>query len=98
MRRRAVAIGFLCLCLVGLAWYGMRSSPHIDGSIERVDIPQLYITSTADPNTVRVILLDEQTEILGKASRVQHLKAGQVVRIELVPRTNLNLAQTIEVK
>lgn len=98
-RRRFIALCFLGLCLIGLFYYGTREHQTIDGRIERIDIPQLYIVSIDEQEMVHVhiVLIDANTRVTGEIISVQELKSGQTVQVKLVANTNINRADTIHV-
>ncbi|MCT4786222.1 hypothetical protein ACFQO8_00215 [Exiguobacterium aestuarii] len=98
--RLTFALIFLCLFLIVVYWMGTWNDNVVEGQIERVDIPQLLIESTesSEEVTLRVILINDQTEVTGVVNSVQGLQSGQFVIIEVIPtESNLNIARTIEV-
>ncbi|WP_214792429.1 MULTISPECIES: hypothetical protein [unclassified Exiguobacterium] len=98
--RLTFALIFLCLFLIVVYWMGTWNDNVVEGQIERVDIPQLLIESTesSEEVTLRVILINDQTEVTGVVNSVQGLQSGQFVIIEVIPtESKLNIARTIEV-
>ncbi|MDA5561160.1 hypothetical protein PJK55_10480 [Exiguobacterium sp. MMG028] len=98
--RLTFALVFLGLFLIVMYWMSTWNDNVVEGQIERVDIPQLLIESTesSEEVTLRVILINDQTEVTGIANSVQGLQSGQLVTIEVIPtESNLNIARTIEV-
>lgn len=98
--RLTFALIFLGLFLVAVYWMSTWNDNLVEGQIERVDIPQILIESTesSEEVTLRVILINDQTEVTGIVNSVQGLQSGQLVTIEIIPRdSNLNIARTIEV-
>ena len=98
--RLTFALIFLGLFLVAVYWMSTWNDNMVEGQIERVDIPQLLIESTesSEEVTLRVILINDQTEVIGVVNSVQGLQSGQFVTIEVIPTdSNLNIARTIEV-
>ncbi|ACQ70484.1 MULTISPECIES: hypothetical protein [Exiguobacterium] len=98
--RLTFALIFLGLFLVAVYWMSTWNDNMVEGQIERVDIPQILIESTesSEEVTLRVILINDQTEVTGIVNSVQGLQSGQLVTIEVIPTdSNLNIARTIEV-
>ena len=98
--RLTFALAFLGLFLIAMYWMSTWNDNVVEGQIERVDIPQLLIESTesSEEVTLRVILINDQTEVTGIVNSVQGLQSGQLVTIEVIPtESNLNIARTIEV-
>ena len=98
--RLTFALAFLGLFLIVMYWMSTWNDNVVEGQIERVDIPQLLIESTdsSEEVTLRVILINDQTEVTGIVNSVQGLQSGQLVTIEVIPtESNLNIARTIEV-
>ncbi|MEJ6529693.1 MULTISPECIES: hypothetical protein [unclassified Exiguobacterium] len=98
--RLTFALVFLGLFLIVMYWMSTWNDNVVEGQIERVDIPQLLIESTesSEEVTLRVILINDQTEVTGIVNSVQGLQSGQLVTIEVIPtESNLNIARTIEV-
>ncbi|MCA0981586.1 MULTISPECIES: hypothetical protein [Exiguobacterium] len=98
--RLTFALVFLGLFLIVMYWMSTWNDNVVEGQIERVDIPQLLIESTesSEEVTLRVILINDQTEVTGIINSVQGLQSGQLVTIEVIPtESNLNIARTIEV-
>lgn len=98
--RLTFALVFLGLFLILMYWMSTWNDNVVEGQIERVDIPQLLIESTdsSEEVTLRVILINDQTEVTGIVNSVQGLQSGQLVTIEVIPtESNLNIARTIEV-
>ena len=98
--RLTFALVFLGLFLIVMYWMSTWNDNVVEGQIERVDIPQLLIESTesSEEVTLRVILINDQTEVTGIVNSVQGLQSGQLVTIEVIPtKSNLNIARTIEV-
>ncbi|WP_214816180.1 hypothetical protein [Exiguobacterium sp. s59] len=98
--RLTFALIFLGLFLIVMYWMSTWNDNVVEGQIERVDIPQLLIESTesSEEVTLRVILINDQTEVTGIVNSVQGLQSGQLVTIEVIPtESNLNIARTIEV-
>lgn len=98
--RLTFALIFLGLFLIVMYWMSTWNDNVVEGQIERVDIPQLLIESTesSEEVTLRVILINDQTEVTGIVNSVQGLQSGQLVTIEIIPtESNLNIARTIEV-
>lgn len=98
--RLTFALAFLGLFLIVMYWMSTWNDNVFEGQIERVDIPQILIESTesSEEVTLRVILINDQTEVTGIVNSVQGLQSGQLVTIEIIPTdSNLNIARTIEV-
>lgn len=98
--RLTFALVFLGLFLIVMYWMSTWNDNVVEGQIERIDIPQLLIESTesSEEVTLRVILINDQTEVTGIVNSVQGLQSGQLVTIEVIPtESNLNIARTIEV-
>lgn len=98
--RLTFALVFLGLFLIVMYWMSTWNDNVVEGQIERIDIPQLLIESTesSEEVTLRVILINDQTEVTGVVNSVQGLQSGQLVIIEVIPtESNLNIARTIEV-
>lgn len=98
--RLTFALAFLGLFLIVMYWMSTWNDNVVEGQIERVDIPQLLIESTesSEEVTLRVILINDQTEVTGIVNSVQGLQSGQLVTIEVIPtESNLNIARTIKV-
>ncbi|WP_215142845.1 hypothetical protein [Exiguobacterium qingdaonense] len=98
--RLTFALVFLGLFLVVVYWMSTWNDNIVEGQIVRVDVPQLLIESTESSREVnmRVILINDQTEVRGIVNSVQGLQSGQLVKVEVVPTdSNLNIARTIEV-
>ncbi|MCM3279964.1 hypothetical protein M3591_05370 [Exiguobacterium sp. MER 193] len=98
--RLTFALIFLGLFLVAVYWMSTWNDNMVEGQIERVDIPQILIESTesSEEVTLRVILINDQTEVTGIVNSVPGLQSGQLVTIEVIPTdSNLNIARTIEV-
>lgn len=98
--RLTFALIFLGLFLVAVYWMSTWNDNIVEGQIERIDIPQLLIESTesSEEVTLRVVLINDQTEVTGIVNSVQGLQSGQLVTIEVIPMdSNLNIARTIEV-
>lgn len=97
--RLIVALLFLGLFLVSMYWVSTWNDNVIEGRIERVDIPQILVGPTEDreEKKLHVILINEQTEVTGLVERVQDLRMGQSVIIELVSDANLKIARSIEI-
>ena len=98
--RLTFALVFLGLFLIVMYWMSTWNDNVVEGQIERVDIPQLLIESTesSEEVTLRVILINDQTEVTGIVNSVQGLQSGQLVTIEVIPtESNLNIARSIEV-
>ncbi|MGA9468381.1 MAG: hypothetical protein WBV10_12185 [Exiguobacterium marinum] len=97
--RLTFALVFLGLFLIVVYWMSTWNDNVVEGQIERVDIPQLLIESeSSEEISLRVILINDQTEVTGIVNSVQDLQSGQLVTIEVLPtESDLNIARTIEV-
>ncbi|WDH75769.1 MULTISPECIES: hypothetical protein [Exiguobacterium] len=97
--RLTFALVFLGLFLIVVYWMSTWNDNVVEGQIERVDIPQLLIESeSSEEISLRVILINDQTEVTGIVNSVQDLQSGQLVTIEVIPtESDLNIARTIEV-
>lgn len=70
--RLTFALIFLGLFLVAVYWMSTWNDNLVEGQIERVDIPQILIESTGSSEevTLRVVLINDQTEVTGIVNSV----------------------------